>query len=195
MYTLFLPVSEAIAQLRTAMQQQVVSLGMGTMEDPEVDKEPIKFMTVSVCPLALGRVGCAACLSAALAAVAAPPLRLRDSRLAAPRQSLLELRDHYDEVVTAAFRGDPDFERTLKISFEKFMNVDQRATRFLCTYADDLLRSKVKTMSESEVEDQLDKARAPRSAGAPARPLTPHLPPAVAADHLPVSVPAQQGRV
>lgn len=46
MYTLFLPVPEAISKLREAMQQQIVSLGMGTMEDPEVDKEPIKFMTV-----------------------------------------------------------------------------------------------------------------------------------------------------
>lgn len=96
-------------------------------------------------------------------------------------QGLLDLRDKYDSFVTRAFLGDPTFERGLKEvrgervgqrtlhrrrahcrarrsqSFESFVNVDQRAAMFLCTYLDDLLRSRVKVLGEEQTEALLEK--------------------------------------
>jgi hypothetical protein len=47
--------------------------------------------------------------------------------------------------------------KVLKESFEEFMNKDNRTAAFLALYVDDFMKSGAKEMSETEVEDQLDK--------------------------------------
>ena len=59
--------------------------------------------------------------------------------------------------MTQAFRRNKDFAKTLKEAFESFVNADARVASYLAQYADDLLRSKLRGLSEDEVEVRLDK--------------------------------------
>ncbi len=71
--------------------------------------------------------------------------------------AVLKMRDKFEKIVFASFEMDKVFERTLKEAFERFINEDSRCAQYLSMYVDHLLKKKVKGMSESDVEDQLDK--------------------------------------
>ena len=71
--------------------------------------------------------------------------------------AILKLRDRFEKIVSLSFENDKKFERTLKESFEKFINEDSRCAQYLSLYVDDLLKSKLKGMSEGDVEEQLGK--------------------------------------
>jgi len=47
-------------------------------------------------------------------------------------------------------------------SFEKFMNMDTRCAQFLAVYVDNLLRHGIRTMSDEEIDETLDKVGRPR---------------------------------
>lgn len=72
-------------------------------------------------------------------------------------KKLLEMRDKYDNIVRVAFTGDKQFQRSLKNSFEKFMNMDTRCAQFLSVYVDDLLRHRIRGMGDGEIDRTLDK--------------------------------------
>ena len=50
------------------------------------------------------------------------------------------------------------FQKKLKDAFEDFINKDSRSASYLAMYVDDLLKNKVRGMSEEEVDEQLERA-------------------------------------
>ena len=71
--------------------------------------------------------------------------------------TVLNMRDKYANIVSFSFNGDKLLEKCMKESFETFMNVDSRCAQFLSQYCDNMLKKKLKGMSEREVDDILDK--------------------------------------
>ena len=70
---------------------------------------------------------------------------------------LLEMRDQYDVIVADAFRAEKKMQKRLKEAFEGFINADARCASFLVLYIDELLKSALKGLSESEADAQLEK--------------------------------------
>jgi len=71
--------------------------------------------------------------------------------------NLLNMRDKYSNIVSSSFNGDKLLEKCMKDSFEEFMNVDSRCAQFLSQYCDNMLKRKLKGLSEREVDDILAK--------------------------------------
>lgn len=75
-------------------------------------------------------------------------------------QSLLEQRDKYDKLITAAFCDDKTFRNVLNQAFEQFINLNARSPEYISLFIDDKLRKGVKGvkgLSDSDVEGVLDK--------------------------------------
>ena len=80
-------------------------------------------------------------------------------------QNVLELRAKFSHIVDNAFidlraplaaQADRLFTKSLKESFESFLNRDSRAAQYLSAFTDDLLRKSLKGVPENEVEEKLD---------------------------------------
>lgn len=50
------------------------------------------------------------------------------------------------------------FQKKLQEAFEDFINKDIRTSSYLASYADDLLKSKAKSLPEEEIDSQLERA-------------------------------------
>ncbi|WOK93273.1 cullin-3A-like [Canna indica] len=72
-------------------------------------------------------------------------------------QQLLNEKDKYDKIITAAFNSDKTFQNALNSSFEYFINLNNRSPEFISLYVDDKLRKGLKGVSEEDVEIVLDK--------------------------------------
>eukprot|EP00250_Pteridium_aquilinum_P010939 c19729_g1_i1 orf=85-2289(-) len=72
-------------------------------------------------------------------------------------QRLLDEKDKYDKVITAAFNNDKTFQNALNSSFEYFINLNTRSPEFISLFVDDKLRKGLKGVSEEDVESILDK--------------------------------------
>ena len=70
---------------------------------------------------------------------------------------LLEMRDKYELIVTQAFRASKLFQKTLKESFETFMNHDASTAKYLAQHVNEMLGGGFKGLGEDEVEDRLEK--------------------------------------
>lgn len=66
-------------------------------------------------------------------------------------KGVLKMNERYKLIVDKAFRGEARAKKRLKESFENFLNADTRAASCLAVYADDLLRSGIKGVTEEEV--------------------------------------------
>eukprot|EP00979_Chaetoceros_neogracilis_P019380 scaffold12241_cov308-Chaetoceros_neogracile.AAC.1 len=66
-------------------------------------------------------------------------------------KGVLKMNERYNLIVNEAFRGEARAKKRLKESFENFLNADTRAASCLAVYADDLLRSGIKGVTEEEV--------------------------------------------
>ena len=66
-------------------------------------------------------------------------------------KGVLKMNERYNSIVDQSFRGEAKAKKRLKQSFENFLNADTRAASCLAVYADDLLRSGIKGVSEQEV--------------------------------------------
>jgi cullin 3 len=71
-------------------------------------------------------------------------------------QSVLDCRLKYQTIVEQSFKNDRVFSRCLKESLEYFINFDSRAAQFLSLYIDDMLKKKLKAISDSDVEVKLN---------------------------------------
>lgn len=71
-------------------------------------------------------------------------------------RGVLKMNERFHSIVDKAFRGEARAKKRLKKSFENFLNADTRAASCLAVYADDLLRSGIKGISESEVAGLLN---------------------------------------
>ena len=73
-------------------------------------------------------------------------------------EGLLRMKDKYGGIVDAAFDGDRQFVNALHLSFENFVNLNNRSAEYLSLYVDDKLRRGLKGAEEEEVEATLDRA-------------------------------------
>ena len=76
-------------------------------------------------------------------------------------EGLLRMKDKYGGIVDAAFDGDRQFINALHLSFENFVNLNNRSAEYLSLYVDDQLRRSLKGAEEEEVE--VEEARTPWS--------------------------------
>jgi len=72
-------------------------------------------------------------------------------------QSLIELKDKYDKILSQAFENDKHFVLTVNQAFESFINAHPRSPEFLSLFIDEKLRKGLKGATEEEVEDTLKK--------------------------------------
>ncbi|MEW5303513.1 MAG: hypothetical protein WDW36_006197 [Sanguina aurantia] len=72
-------------------------------------------------------------------------------------QSLLDMRDKYDKIITVAFNDDKTFKNALNQAFEHFVNLNARSPEFISLFIDDKLRKGIKGLNDSDVEGVLDK--------------------------------------
>lgn len=68
---------------------------------------------------------------------------------------LLAMREKYEAIVNSAFGGEKRSQKALKDAFEDFMNADASCARFLALYVDDLFRSRLRQLSDADVEPEL----------------------------------------
>lgn len=72
-------------------------------------------------------------------------------------QKLLELKDRFDTFLVRSFNHDKEFHKMIAKDFEYFLNLNGRSPEYLSLFIDDKLKKGVKGMSESEIEQVLEK--------------------------------------
>lgn len=72
-------------------------------------------------------------------------------------QSLLDLKDKYDKLLSAALSNDKTFQHSLNQAFEYFINLNQKSPEYISLFIDDKLKKGLKGVSDEEVEIVLDK--------------------------------------
>lgn len=72
-------------------------------------------------------------------------------------QSLLDLKDRFDNFLCHSFNGDKEFLKMIAKDFEHFLNLNQKSPEYLSLFIDDKLKKGVKGMTEQEIEQVLDK--------------------------------------
>lgn len=72
-------------------------------------------------------------------------------------QSLLDLKDKYDRLLTQAFLNDKNFQHAINQAFEYFINLNNKSPEFISLFIDEKLKKGLKGVSEEEVETTLNK--------------------------------------
>lgn len=72
-------------------------------------------------------------------------------------QSLLDLKDRFDHFLVNSFGSDRFFKQMIASDFEYFLNLNQKSPEYLSLFIDDKLKKGVKGMTETEIEQVLDK--------------------------------------
>ena len=70
---------------------------------------------------------------------------------------LIDLRDRVSGIQSHAMEKDPQIDMTIKMAFEKVVNVNNRTAKALVFYLDEMLKKDYKNIQESELTDRLDK--------------------------------------
>jgi len=72
-------------------------------------------------------------------------------------QSLLDMKDKYDTILTTALNGDKMFSQAMNKAFEYFINLNGRSSEYISLFIDEKLKKGLKGVSEAEVDLVLDK--------------------------------------
>lgn len=72
-------------------------------------------------------------------------------------QKLLELKDKFDLFLTKSFNNDKEFLKMIAKDFEHFLNLNPRSPEYLSLFIDDKLKKGAKGMTETEIEQVLEK--------------------------------------
>eukprot|EP01090_Pellita_catalonica_P013608 TRINITY_DN3274_c0_g7_i1.p1 TRINITY_DN3274_c0_g7~~TRINITY_DN3274_c0_g7_i1.p1 ORF type:complete len:736 (-),score=109.41 TRINITY_DN3274_c0_g7_i1:103-2310(-) len=72
-------------------------------------------------------------------------------------QSLLDMKDKYDNLLSGAFNNDKTFQHAINQAFESFINLNNKSPEFISLFIDNKLKKGLKGMSDAEVEVCLDK--------------------------------------
>mmetsp|Transcript_20779 Transcript_20779/g.38663 ORF Transcript_20779/g.38663 Transcript_20779/m.38663 type:complete len:733 (-) Transcript_20779:261-2459(-) len=67
-------------------------------------------------------------------------------------KQMIDLQEKYELIVQNAFSGDKSFQKVVRDAFEHFVNMNQRTSRFLSMFLDELLRNKIKLSSNDDSE-------------------------------------------
>ena len=70
---------------------------------------------------------------------------------------LIELRERVNAIQIKAMERDTLVDMTIKVSFEKVVNVNNRTAKALVFYLDEMLKKDFKNIQETELSDRLDK--------------------------------------
>jgi cullin 1 len=70
-------------------------------------------------------------------------------------QSLIDLHDRFNTVIRECFGDAPVFQRALKTAFEEFTNRDQRVSKLLAKYVDDVLKKGTK-LNVKDIDSTLE---------------------------------------
>lgn len=72
-------------------------------------------------------------------------------------QKLLELKDRFDIFLTKSFNNDKEFLKMIAKDFEYFLNLNNGSPEYLSLFIDDKLKKGAKGMTETEIEQVLEK--------------------------------------
>lgn len=72
-------------------------------------------------------------------------------------QRLLDLKDRFDLFLVKSFDSDKEFLKMIAKDFEHFLNLNPRSPEYLSLYIDDKLKKGAKGMTETEIEQVLEK--------------------------------------
>lgn len=72
-------------------------------------------------------------------------------------QKLLELKDRFDLFLVKSFNNDKEFLKMIAKDFEYFLNLNNRSPEYLSLFIDDKLKRGAKGMTETEIEQVLEK--------------------------------------
>jgi len=72
-------------------------------------------------------------------------------------QSLLDLKQKYDKLLSQAFSNDKLFTQALNQAFEYFINLNPKSPEYISLFIDEKLKKGLKGVSEEEVDGILDK--------------------------------------
>lgn len=72
-------------------------------------------------------------------------------------QKLLELKDRFDLFLVKSFNSDKEFLKMIAKDFEYFLNLNPRSPEYLSLFIDDKLKRGAKGMTETEIEQVLEK--------------------------------------
>ncbi|TKR80929.1 hypothetical protein L596_014900 [Steinernema carpocapsae] len=73
-------------------------------------------------------------------------------------QSMMDLKDKFDQFLNEAFSGDKTFKQKIQSDFEYFLNLTPKSPEFLSLYIDDMLKRGMKQMNDAQAEVILDKS-------------------------------------
>ncbi|EEQ99802.1 Cullin-3, putative [Perkinsus marinus ATCC 50983] len=71
-------------------------------------------------------------------------------------EKLLALRQKFEGIVSQAFRGSLEFSNQMKVAFEKSLNNSPKCAYYLSLYLDELLRKRLKDMTDAEFHSNVD---------------------------------------
>lgn len=72
-------------------------------------------------------------------------------------QKLLDLKDRFDVFLTKSFNNDKEFLKMVAKDFEYFLNLNPKSPEYLSLFVDDKLKKGAKGMTETEIEQVLEK--------------------------------------
>jgi cullin 3 len=72
-------------------------------------------------------------------------------------QSLLDLKDKYDRLLTGAFANDKNFQHAINQAFEYFINLNNKSPEFISLFIDEKLKKGLKGVSDEDIEVILNK--------------------------------------
>ena len=70
---------------------------------------------------------------------------------------LMDLRDRVSGIQNSAMEKDTQIDMTIKMAFEKVVNVNNRTAKALVFYLDEMLKKDFKNVQESELAEKLDR--------------------------------------
>ena len=70
---------------------------------------------------------------------------------------LIDLRERVSGIQSKAMEKDAHIDMTIKMAFEKVVNVDNRTAKALVFYLDEMLKKDFKNINEAELTERLDK--------------------------------------
>ncbi|KAG8734161.1 Cullin-3, partial [Ceratobasidium sp. 423] len=70
---------------------------------------------------------------------------------------VLNLKDHFDRLLTNSWGGDVSMQTAINEAFESFINMNKRASEFVSLFIDDHLKKGMKGKTEAEVDALIDR--------------------------------------
>ncbi|KAL0954954.1 hypothetical protein HGRIS_003887 [Hohenbuehelia grisea] len=144
LYRLFIMVPSGLPCLRKALKESVASRGRGVNK---ASSDPTDIATDT------GQGKASGGGKPRIATSAAQTLSLALKWV----QDILDLKDHFDQILIRSFKSDREIESALNEVFESVVNSNERCSEFISLFIDDHLKRGLKGKSDTEIDAVLDK--------------------------------------